>query len=147
MSTSKLHEVEMLTKNNLFSRVAGPGGWVYRVWDFNFGDEAGYTALCFVPSPKAPHVRDARRLKVRDGWGVTQGKQHSLWWARDDGSDGFGTITLSLNTTRYIAYHADRSFTMHESLLEAHDALRASGSESPFVAVTGPAVKAEEVKP
>ena len=145
MSKSKLHEVESLSQSNDFDRLAVPGGWLYRIWDSSLED--GHSALCFVPSPKAPHVRDARRLKVRDGWGVTQGKQHSLWWARDDGSDGLGTITLSLNTTRYIAYHADRSFTMHESLLEAHDALRASGSESPFVAVTGSAIKAEEVTP
>jgi hypothetical protein len=41
----------------------------------------------------------------------------------------------------WTAHHADGSETDHTSRLEAHDALIASGSESPFVAVTGPAVK------
>ncbi len=61
MSKLKLHEFEQLSKTGTFDRVAVPGGWVYRVWDMSMDN--GHVALCFVPNPRAPHVRDHRRLR------------------------------------------------------------------------------------
>jgi hypothetical protein len=99
-------------------RIAVPGGWIY----------SGATAV-FVPDPRAPHVRDARRLKLREGWSVT--------------GDEFNLAGISYDRAGQLwtAIHADGSETDHATRLEAHDALIASGSESPFEVVTGPAVK------
>jgi hypothetical protein len=140
MAKLKLHEVEFLTESKLFSRVAVPGGWVYRIWDITFGDEAGYTALCFVPSPRAPHVRDARRLRLREGWKKQPYQVEDGWvtlW-RNLGSQHVAMCEYSPG--RFVAIHADGSETDHATRLEVHDALIASGSESPFAVVTGPAV-------
>lgn len=148
MSKIELHEVEFLTENNILSRVAVPGGWMYRVWDIivNPSEDTAYAALCFVPDPNAPHVRDDRRLKWRDGFrGVPMRKASGERYIRE--SDDRTIIQQNFSTGTFTAFHADWSFTRHASLLEAHDALIVSGSESPFVAVTGPAVKAEEVTP
>ena len=153
MSKSKLHEVESLSQNNVFDRLAVPGGWLYRVWNLSTSieNDTGYAALCFVPSSKAPHVRDARRLKLREGWSEDRdwvgeednGTLRFIDWGSFDAQSSISFVP----NLGYTACHADGSVTDHTTRLEAHDALRASGSESPFVAVTGPAIKAEEVKP
>lgn len=153
MSKIELHEVEYLTENNILSRVAVPGGWMYRVWDIiiNPSEDSAYAALCFVPDPNAPHVRDARRLKLREGWSEDRdwvgeednGTLRFIDWGSFDAQSSISFVP----NLGYTACHADGSVTDHTTRLEAHDALRASGSESPFVVVTGPAVKAEEVKP
>jgi hypothetical protein len=138
MAKPKLHEVEFLTESKLFSRVAVPGGWVYRVWDLTYGDEAGYTALCFVPSPRAPHVRDARRLKLREGYELHDSNGVVTVWRNSQTRKS--SISECFARALVIAFHADGSETDHASRLEAHDALIASGSESPFAVATGPAV-------
>lgn len=149
MSKSKLHEIESLSVNTDFDRLAVPGGWLYRIWDSSVED--GHSALCFVPSPRAPHVRDKRRLKLREGWSEIKdwvgeeddGALRYIDWGSFDADSSIGFVP----GLGYTACHADGSLTEHTTRIEAHDALIASGSESPFEVVTGPAVKAEEVKP
>ena len=154
MSTIELHEVEFLTKNHIFDRSAVSGGWLYRIWNMSGSTEndTGYAALCFVPSPKAPHVRDDRRLKLRAGCArvddvIAPGERCWSPIKKHIDVTGWGAITQHLRIGGFRAHHADNSITEHATLLEAHDALIASGSESPFEVVTGPAVKVEEVKP
>ena len=142
MSKNTLHDVVKLSRYDAFDRMAVPGGWLYRVSSAS----DGYAALSFVPDPNAPHVRDDRRLKWRDGFGgVPMRKASGERYIRE--SDDRTIIQQNFSTGTFTAFHADWSFTRHASLLEAHDALIVSGSESPFVTVTGPAVKAEEVTP
>jgi hypothetical protein len=137
---SKLHEPEFLTKNNAFSRIAVPGGWVYRVWDGSVSGNYAYAALCFVPDPTAPHARDRRRLRILESDSV---------YHEEDLKAGFAYFMLddramikeSLHTGKFTAWHADGSQTRHDTLLEAHDALVESGSPSPFEVVTGSAVE------
>ena len=139
---SKLHEPEFLTKNNAFSRLAVPGGWVYRVWDVSMDGDNGYAALCFVPDPTAPHVRDRRRLRLRDEWKAREFSETTVWFEASDDPWAKGVIERSKYARWQVtAWHADRSQTRHESLLEAHDALVESGSPSPFEVVTGSAVE------
>jgi hypothetical protein len=136
MAKLKLHEIESLSESNDFDRLAVPGGWLYRVWDSSY--ESGHSSLCFVPSPKAPHARDTRRLKLREGWTLKRNEITTFWMPQGKSEMECG-ITLSLHAAWYVAYHADKSFTQHTTLLEAHDSLIASGSESPFEVVTGSA--------
>lgn len=153
MSKNKLHETIPLSKYGEFDRMAVPGGWLYRVWDLRSDDEngTGYAALCFVPSARAPHVRDNRRLKLREGWSEIKdwvgeeddGALRYIDWGSFDADSSIGFVP----GLGYTACHADGSLTEHTTRIEAHDALIASGSESPFEVVTGPAVKVEEVKP
>ena len=153
MSTIELHEVEFLTKNHIFDRSAVSGGWLYRIWNTSTSTEndIGYAALCFVRDPNAPHVRDKRRLKLREGWSEIKdwvgeeddGALRYIDWGSFDADSSIGFVP----GLGYTACHADGSLTEHTTRIEAHDALIASGSESPFEVVTGPAVKAEEVKP
>ena len=154
MSKNKLHETIPLSKYGEFDRMAVPGGWLYRVWDLRSDNEngTGYAALCFVPSARAPHVRDNRRLKLRAGCArvddvLAPGERCWSPIKKHIDVTGWGAITQHLRIGGFRAHHADNSITEHATLLEAHDALIASGSESPFEVVTGPAVKAEEVKP
>ena len=140
MSKLKLHQSEPLTKNNAFTRVAVPGGWLYRVWDVSMDGDTGYTALCFVPDPTAPHVHDHRRLRIRESDSVYHEedlKSGSAYFMLDERA----MIKESLYTGKFTAWHADGSQTRHDSLLEAHDALVESGSPSPFEVVTGAAVE------
>jgi hypothetical protein len=137
---SKLHDPEFLTKNNAFSRLAVPGGWVYRVWDVSMDGDNGYAALCFVPSPRAPHARDRRRLRILESDSVCHEedlKAGFAYFMLDDRA----MIKESLHTGKFTAWHADGSQTRHDTLLEAHDALVESGSPSPFEVVTGSAVE------
>ena len=109
------------------TRIAVPGGWLY----------SGATAV-FVPDPTAPHVRDARRLKLREGYELHDSNGVVTVWRTSQ------TRKLAISEcfarALVIAFHADGSETDHASRLEAHDALIASGSESPFAVATGPAV-------
>lgn len=142
MNKLKLHEFESLSKSayGAFDRVAVPGGWVYRVWNFpsDADNDSGYAAMCFVPSPRAPHARDRRRLKLRDGVELyqIQGELVTLW--RDP--DMVASIVRH-STHSFTARHADGSETDHATRLEAHDALVESGSPSPFKVVKGSAVE------
>ncbi len=117
-------------------RLAVPGGWLY---EDRYGSESART---FVPDPTASHVRDARRLKLREGW-KPSGDEFMHHWGPDvTGPPHYATgISFVCSARLWTARHADGSETDHPSRLEAHDALLASGSESPFVAVTGQAVK------
>jgi hypothetical protein len=120
---SKPHDPEQLSKSNDSDR-----GAVASVW----------------PYPRAPHYRDRRRLRLREGWKVA-GDGIARWWYPKGKSYAEGAMPVSLNlkTAWYVAYHADESFTQHATLLEAHDALVESGSPSPFEVVTGAAVEPE----
>lgn len=114
------------------TRIAVPGGWLYR-------DGLGPPApRMFVPDPMAEHVRDARRLKLREGarpeW---EANSTLLRYCMGDKA----LITEDRMARSFTAGHADGSETDHATRLEAHDALIASGSESSFEVVTGPAVK------
>jgi hypothetical protein len=103
-------------------------------------DDNGYAALCFVPDPTAPHVRDRRRLRIRESDNVYHEddlKAGCAYFMLDDRA----MIKESLHTDKFTAWHADGSQTRHDSLLEAHDALVESGSPSPFEVVTGSAVE------
>jgi hypothetical protein len=93
-------------------------------------------------SQSAEPVRDTRRLKLREGW-VATGDEFMRHWGPDVGGSPHYAAGISFFCAArlWTAHHADGSETDHTSRLEAHDALIASGSESPFVAVTGPAVK------
>jgi hypothetical protein len=83
-------------------------------------------------------VAGARRLKLREGYDFDFDVEESLlrYKCGDD-----SVITEDRLARSFTAYHADGSETDHATRLEAHDSLIASGSESPFEAVTGPAVK------
>jgi len=144
MSKLKLHEFEQLSKTGTFDRVAVPGGWVYRVWNPSIvGDnDTGYAALCFVPSPRAPHARDSRRLKLREGW-KSSGDEFSLHYGPDvTGRAHYAAgVSWCRSGQLFTAYHADGSQTDHATRLEAHDALVESGSPSPFEVVKGSAVE------
>jgi hypothetical protein len=140
MSKLKLHEFEQLSKTGTFDRVAVPGGWVYRVWNPSIvGDnDTGYAALCFVPSPRAPHARDRRRLRLLEGYTSISNGNFCHWR-----TNLTCVVIMSESSQRpgVTAWHADGSQTRHDSLLEAHDALVESGSPSPFEVVTGAAVE------
>ena len=112
------------------TRIAVPGGWLY----------SGATAV-FVPDPTAPHVRDDRRLKLREGcFSEEDDEDNTVVWSKI----GQECVVCEDRLARlFTAWHADDSFTQHGSLLEAHDALIASGSESPFVVVVGVVPKAK----
>ena len=127
-------------------RRAVAGGWVYI--ETLPGNEG--IAAAFVPSPRALHVRDTRRLKLREGWSekwdellaidnVTEIGQH-FCWLRDRDEAAYIAFCPARNV--YTACHDDGSETDHSTRLEAHDALIASGSESPFEVVTGVIPKA-----
>jgi hypothetical protein len=143
MNKLKLHEFEALPNSSTsFDRVAVPGGWLYRLWNYPSGmdNDNGYAALCFVPSPRAPHARDRRRLRIRESDSVYHEedlKSGSAYFMLDDRA----MIKESLYTGKFTAWHADGSQTRHDSLLEAHDALVESGSPSPFEVVKGAAVE------
>jgi hypothetical protein len=111
------------------TRIAVPGGWLY----------SGATAV-FVPDPRAPHVRDARRLGLIDGWEFDDLGSITTWYRKGGNKNTDAVIRLFKDSRWHvIAWHADKSFTQHATLLEAHDALVASGSESPFAVATGSA--------
>lgn len=94
---------------------------------------------------KAPHVRDDRRLGLIDGWEFDDSSAITTWFRKGANKNIDAVIRLFKDARWHvIAWHADKSFTQHRTLLEAHDALIASGSESPFVVVTGPAVAKAE---
>jgi hypothetical protein len=143
MSNLKPHESQWLSNHGVFDRLAVPGGWLYRVWKRSSASENdnGYAALCFVPDPTAPHVRDRRRLRLRDGWEFRETSETTVWFEASDDPWSKGVIERSKYARWQVtAWHADRSQTRHESLLEAHDALVESGSPSPFEVVTGSTV-------
>lgn len=115
------------------TRIAVPGGWIY----------SGATAV-FVPDPAAPHVRDDRRLKLREGWKVS-GDEFSMHYGPDvtGRAHYLAGISWCRSGQLWTAVHADGSETDHATRLEAHDALIASGSESPFEVVVGVVVNAK----
>ena len=82
-------------------------------------------------------ARDARRLKLREGCKSQSAVDGEALWFLPTGP---AVLALCLPTGVFTAIHADGSETDHATRLEAHDALIASGSESPFEVVTGPAV-------
>ena len=137
MAKLKLHDIESLSASDDFDLVAVPGGWLFRVWDNSY--ESGHSSLCFVPSPRAPHVRDARRLKLREEWTQKPYESEDGWVTVWRDPNGFAAVVRH-SAHSFTAIHADDSETDHATRLEAHDALIASGSESPFEVVTGPAV-------
>jgi hypothetical protein len=139
MSNLKLREFEELPyAHSEFDRIAVPGGWVYRVWDGSMSGNYGYAALCFVPDPTAPHARDRRRLRLREGYASTSNGNFCHWRLESTG----GVIMSESSQRRGVTvWHADGSETDHATRLEAHDALVESGSPSPFEVVVGPAVK------
>ena len=118
------------TPNYGINRTAVPGGWLYQ-------DRYIEAPPVFVPDPTAPHVRDTRRLKLRDGWKKQRYETDSGWVTLWRGPDGHYVALCEYSPGRFVAGHADGSETDHATRLEAHDALIASGSESPFEAVTG----------
>jgi hypothetical protein len=131
-----LLDTEGVRTGSTTTRIAIPGGWLY----------TGGQVAQFVPDPAALHVRDTRRLKLREGCQLVKDvpdTDHVVWSRIAKGIDvvGWGAVVSNLRIGTFTAYHADRSETDHATRLEAHDALIASGSESPFEAVTGPAVK------
>jgi hypothetical protein len=121
-------------------RRAVAGGWVYI--ETLPGNEG--IAAAFVPSPQALHVRDTRRLRLREGYephdsnGIVTVWQNKLTLK--------SSISECFARALVIAFHADGSETDHATRLEAHDALIASGSESPFEVVTGVIPKVGEVE-
>lgn len=124
------------TPNYGINRTAVPGGWLYQ-------DRYTEAQPVFVPDPTAPHVRDDRRLKLREGWGVNFPRDGMIHYGpNDSGRYDFG-INEDRVSRAFTAFHADDSETDHATRLEAHDALIASGSESPFVVVTGVVAKAK----
>jgi hypothetical protein len=141
MSKLKLHEFEPLPYSSTsFDRVVVPGGWLYRLWNYPSGmdNDTGYAALCFVPSPRAPHARDRRRLRLREGYASTSNGNFCHWR-----TESTGGVIMSESSQRpgVTVWHADGSETDHATRLEAHDALVESGSPSPFEVVTGSAVE------
>ena len=125
-----LLDTEGVRTGSTTTRIAIPGGWLY----------AGGQVAQFVPDPTAPHVRDTRRLKLRDEWAEKPYESEDGWVTVWRDPNGFAAVVRH-SAHSFTAYHADGSETDHATRLEAHDALIASGSESPFVVVTGPAVK------
>jgi hypothetical protein len=130
-----LHTVEKL--NRCGYRRAVVGGWVYVE---SAGVEHPPLAAVFVPDPTADHVRDARRLKLREEWTQKPYESDDGWVTVWRDPNGFAAVVRH-SAHSFTAIHADDSETDHATRLEAHDALIASGSESPFEVVTGPAVK------
>ena len=123
----KLHETELAGAGY---RMAVAGGWIY----------SSPSGVVFVPSPRAPHARDRRRLRIRESDSVYHEedlKSGSAYFMLDERA----MIKESLYTGKFTAWHADGSQTRHDSLLEAHDALVESGSPSPFEVVKGSAVE------
>jgi hypothetical protein len=118
---SKPHDPDQLSKSNDSDR-----GGVASVW----------------PYPRAPHVRDRRRLRIRDGWEFNDSSATTSWFQAEDIAQVNCVVRLFKDARWHvIAWHADKSFTQHTTLLEAHDALVESGSPSPFEVVTGAAVE------
>jgi len=118
---SKPHDPDQLSKSNDSDRGAVASVWAY---------------------PRAPHVRDRRRLRLRDGWESYNSSATTSWFETGVGSWENCVIERSKYARWQVtAWHADRSFTLHATLLEAHDALVESGSPSPFEVVTGSAVE------
>jgi hypothetical protein len=112
--------------------MAVAGGWIY----------TSPSGVVFVPSPRSPHVRDRRRLRLRDGWKFRETSETTVWYEASDDPWSKGVIERSKYARWHVtAWHADGSQTRHDSLLEAHDALVESGSPSPFEVVTGAAVE------
>lgn len=112
------------------------GGWIYHA----FGGPV------FVPEFEAgelvatEHVRDDRRLKLREGYFLQFDESDNtlLRYMRDTDGDVDRAVVLEDRLARsFVAYHDDDSWSDHSTLLEAHDALIASGSESPFEVVVG----------
>ena len=137
MSTLHFQEevaIECPLRTLMSARVGVPGGWIY---------EHGNV---FVPDPAAPHVRDDRRLKLREGYFMERPEDDNtlLRYMRDTDGDVERAVILEDRLARsFVAYHDDDSWSDHSTLLEAHDALIASGSESPFVVVVGVVEKAK----
>ena len=50
----KLHEEQVICSPG-DSRMAVPGGWIYRLWN----PDSQRESTCFVPDPSAPHVLEA----------------------------------------------------------------------------------------
>ena len=87
------------------------------------------------------YVRDdARRLKLREGWTQKPDGDEDGWVTVWRGPDGL-SVMVRHSACSFTAIHADGSETDHATRIEAHDSLIASGSDSPFAVVTGPAVK------
>lgn len=125
----KLHETELAGAGY---RMAVAGGWIY----------SSPSGVVFVPSPRSPHVRDLRRIRLRDGWEFTDFSATTSWFETGVGSWENCVVRLFKDARWHvIAWHADKSFTQHATLLEAHDALVESGSPSPFEVVKGAAVE------
>ena len=125
----KLHETELAGAGY---RMAVAGGWIY----------TSPSGVVFVPSPRSPHVRDRRRLRLRDGWKFRETSETTVWYEASDDPWSKGVIERSKYARWHVAaWHADGSQTRHDSLLEAHDALVESGSPSPFEVVKGSAVE------
>jgi hypothetical protein len=114
------------------------GGWIYHA----FGGPV------FVPEFEAgelvttEHVRDDRRLKLREGWKTKNGENLCVYHCPKGVVEPHPHTSISEDrlARSFTAVHSDGSETDHATRLEAHDALIASGSESPFAVVTGPAV-------
>ena len=136
MSKLKLHGYEDLQPSGEFDRYAVPGGWLYRIMDT---ERWIPIQLCFVPDPMAEHVRDRRRLRLRDGWEFNDSSATTSWFETGVGSWENCVVRLFKDARWHvIAWHADKSFTQHATLLEAHVALWQSGSPSPFKVVRSP---------
>ena len=114
---SKPHDPDQLSKSNDSDRLA-----VASVW----------------PYPRAPHARDRRRLRLREGYASTSNGNFCHWRLESTGG-----VVMSESSQRpgVTVWHADGSETDHATRLEAHDALVESGSPSPFEVVTGAAVE------
>ena len=81
---------------------------------------------------------DRRRLRVLPGW-TFDDHSHMTSWAKEGDDPRYLCVVRLFKYAGWhvIAWHADRSFTQHTSLLAAHNALVASGSPSPFEVLTG----------
>ena len=125
-----LLDTEGVRTGSTTTRIAIPGGWLY----------TGGQVAQFVPDSTASHVRDTRRLKLRDEWTQNTHGDEDGWVTVWRDPNGFAAVVRH-SAHSFTAIHADDSETDHATRIEAHDALIVSGSESPFVVVTGPAVK------
>ena len=125
-----LLDTEGVRTGSTTTRIAIPGGWLY----------TGGQVAQFVPDPTAAHVRDSRRLKLREGGTQNTHGDEDRWVTVWRDPNGFAAIVRH-SAHSFTAIHADGSETDHPSRLEAHDALVESGSPSPFEVVVGPAVK------
>lgn len=145
----KIHEYETTGNSDVPERLAVPGGWHYltyashRTWlpDGHAVDEIAPVAAVFVPDPNAPHVRDDRRLKRREGWKIAAHGDQAVAWRPIVGTHDDWAIIQFHASGRCVAQHGDKSESEHSTLLEAHDALIASESQSPFEVVVGPVAK------